>query len=357
MMLMTTVFSPRVNRAIETEIDTYFKNSINASREISASYQRLWENLYALIKSGGKRFRPNMTMLAYDIFGGKEPHVATPIAAAQEALHLSLLIHDDIIDREHMRYGVPNMSGRYRAFYRKHIPKEYELDHFSLSAAILGGDLMLAAAHELISKSAATPGQKQIAHDLLAKSIFDVAGGELMDTEAGFLPYTPGDALKIALYKTARYSFVIPLLTGAKLAHATKEQQTYLQEYAESLGIAYQLVDDLLGVFGDEKATGKSVLGDIREGKQTLLVERAMEGMNTDDKILFNLAFGNPNATSESISQVKELLASSGGKQKTEDTIALYKNKALKAAAQLGLDSVLKAKLVTLAEITTERKC
>lgn len=353
---MNPIFSPDTSRTIEKELDDYFHVSIRASKEIGTSYERLWSSLYELIKSGGKRFRPNITMLAYEIFGGTKPELITPIAAAQELLHLSLLIHDDIIDRDYVRYGVPNIAGRYKAFYQKHVTQETELAHFSHSAATLAGDLMLAGAHEIISKSNASPQQKQTALNLLAKSIFDVAGGELLDTEASFLPYTPGDALKVALYKTARYSFVTPLLTGAKLAHITKEQELYLQEYAEALGIAYQLVDDLLGVFGDEKTTGKSILGDIREGKQTFLVEQAMEGMGTDDKILFNLAFGNPNATRESIHQAKQVLITSGGKQKTEEIIADYRAKSLRAAARLQLEPHLENKLIKLAEITTERK-
>lgn len=352
---MTSIFPVETSRAIEKELDDYFDISLVAAKEIGPSYERLWTSLYELIKSGGKRFRPNITALSYEIFGGTKPETIVSIAAAQELLHLSLLIHDDIIDRDYVRYGVPNIAGRYKAFYQKHVTHETELAHFSHSAAILAGDLLLAGAHQLITKSGAPLEQKQIAHNLLARSVFDVAGGELLDTEASFLPYTPGDALKIALYKTARYSFVIPLLTGAKLATITKEQETHLQEYAEALGIAYQLVDDLLGVFSDEKTTGKTVLGDIREGKQTFLVEKAMEGMNTDDKILFNLAFGNPHATREAIYQAKQLLATSGGKQKTEEAINNYRTQAFQAAAKLQLDSHREAKLIELVKITTKR--
>lgn len=352
---MSSIFSGVGAEAVENELEQYFKDALTRSHAISASYERLWLSLYELMKSGGKRFRPKITLLAYDLFGGKEPEKITLIAAAQELLHFSLLIHDDIIDRDYVRHSVPNIAGRYMVFYQKHLTTEQELVHFSHSAALLGGDLMLAGAYQLIAKSAVSDSQKSIAQDLLSQGLFDVAGGELLDTETSFLPYTPGDALNIALYKTSGYSFITPLLTGAKLAHITPSQEDHLRAYAEAIGVAYQLVDDLLGVFGDEDVTGKSVLGDIREGKQTFLIEKAMEGMSTEDKILFNQAFANPHATREAIHQVKELIVTSGGKQKTEDAIASYRTKALDSAAKLGLDEASEEKLIQLARIVIER--
>lgn len=352
---MSAIFSDESTVAIEHELEQYFLVALDSSKKVSPSYERLWNSLYELMKSGGKRFRPKITLLAYELFGGTKTENITPIAAAQELLHFSLLIHDDIIDRDYIRHSVPNIAGRYMVFYQKHLTTEQELVHFSHSAALLGGDLMLAGAYQLVAKSNLPDEQKQIAHDQLSKGLFDVAGGELLDTETSFLPYTPGDALNIALYKTAGYSFVTPLLTGAKLAHIMPGQEEYLTEYAEAIGIAYQLVDDLLGVFGDEDVTGKSVLGDIREGKQTFLIEKSMEGMSTEDKILFNQAFANPHATREAVHQVKELLVTTGGKQRTEDAIAFYRKKAHDAVAKLQLDAQSEEKLIELARTVIER--
>ena len=191
---------------------------------------------------------------------------------------------------------------------------------------------------------------------MLAQSMFDVVGGELLDSEASILPYTAGDALKIALYKTARYSFVTPLLTGATLAEASEEQKQIMRQYAEVLGIAYQLVDDLLSMFGTEQETGKPTLGDIREGKRTFMVECAMDTMSTSEKILFNQAFGNQQATAESISQAKGLLITCGAKAKAEQMIADYKAKAYQAVDSLALDVPAKDKLTQLVSIVTERK-
>lgn len=350
-----SLFSKDDAQAIEVRIQDYFADAIKRSETVSPAYAYLWQNLLDLIQAGGKRFRPNMTILAYKLFDGQEVDAILPIATAQELLHFSLLIHDDIIDRDYMRYGVTNISGRYKGRYHKYLRDDYEVTHFAHSSAILAGDLMLSGAHELITQSTVDPELRRTAQAMLCQSVFDVAGGELLDFEVSILPYTPGDALKIALYKTARYSFVTPLLTGAMLAGADDRQKGSLKQYAEALGIAFQLVDDLLSVFGAEKQTGKSTLGDIREGKRTFMVEEAMNLMSTNDKILFNQAFGNQQATTESIIQAKELLISSGAKTKNEQVIAEYKNKAYQAVDALELHEDKKEKLRELVRLVTER--
>lgn len=353
--MATSLFSPDDTQAIETKIHEYFIDAVKRSEAVGPAYTYLWKNLHELIQAGGKRFRPNMTVLAYRLFDGSDIAGVIPIAAAQELLHFSLLIHDDIIDRDYMRYGVPNMSGRYKARYHKYLRDDHEVTHFAHGSAILAGDLMLSGAHELITQSSVDSELRRMAQAMLCKSVFDVAGGELLDSEVSILPYTPGDALRIALYKTARYSFVTPILTGAMLAGAGQKQNETLKHYAEALGVAYQLVDDVLSVFGEEKQTGKSTLGDIREGKRTFMVEEAMNSMDTSDKILFNQAFGNQQATTESIIQVKELLISSGAKAKTERAIDEYKDRAYQAVDTLNLGLSQKEKLTQLITIVTDR--
>lgn len=319
-------------------IDQYFDQSIIAAGAISESYQLLWKYLQTLLRSGGKRVRPQMTLLAYDAFGGRDHATLLPIAAAQELLHFSLLIHDDIIDRDYIRYGVPNIAGQYDTQYHPYVHDKIERIHYANSAAILGGDLMLSGAYQMIAGSHLSSNDKIIAQSLLGQSIFEVAGGELLDTEAAFLPVKPGDAVQIARYKTASYSFVIPLLTGAKLAGASESQQQVLRTFATALGIAYQLVDDLLGVFGVEEKTGKSTSGDIREGKHTFMVEQCLERLDAKQRVLFDISFGDPDATPATIAKVKELFITSGAKDITEQTILKYATDARIALQDLTID-------------------
>ena len=325
------ILSTEHMRLVEAEITSYFENSIAQATQIDASYQQLWEVMYGLIRSGGKRLRPRLTLLAYEAFGGKDTPAIVPVAAAQELLHFSLLVHDDIIDRDFVRYGSPNISGRYKTAYGHFIKDEAHATHYANAAALLGGDLMLAGAHELVGGSGLEGAQKSKALSLLSRSIFEVAGGELLDTESSFVPYSSGDALKIARYKSAGYSFVGPLVTGASLAGASTKQLAALRVYAVSLGVAYQLVDDILGVFGNEDETGKSTTGDIVEGKRTFMAEYALSHMNDAQTESFFKAFGNEHASWTDLQAVRDLLVESGARQEAERLIARYSEEAMQA--------------------------
>ncbi|USN96239.1 MAG: polyprenyl synthetase family protein [Candidatus Nomurabacteria bacterium] len=333
----------------------FFERSIDYAARIDPSYKRLWETLYKLIRSGGKRLRPRMTMLAYEAFGGKDVEKMIPIAAAQELLHFSLLVHDDIIDRDYTRYGTANVAGVYKNVYAEYAKTPDDLVHFSHSAALLGGDLMISGAHQMIASSMLSDKDKIIAQGFLAHSIFEVAGGELLDTELSFMPYREGDALKVARYKTAGYSFVAPLLAGATLAGINEKQREALYEYALSLGVAFQLVDDLLGVFGDEAKTGKSTLSDIREGKMTYMVERALAAMSDDEKKEFEQWFGNRDATDAGVAAVYNLLESTGAKQATIDLANEYAETARKAIADMQISAEYVNEFEKLVAKVTER--
>lgn len=322
---------------INAELNSFFEKSILVAAEIDPSYERLWRGMYTLIQSGGKRLRPQMVLMTYEAFGGKDSASIIPVAAAQELLHFSLLIHDDIIDRDYVRYGVPNITGQSKIAYSEYFSSKDDLLHFANGSAIIAGDLMLSGAYRLIAGSSLPAETIASVQQLLSVGILGVAGGQLLDTEFSFMPYQKGGALKVAAYKTASYSFITPLLIGATLAGASSRQKSVLKEYAKALGIAYQLTDDLLGVFGDEAMTGKSSTGDITEGKRTYLAEMAFDAFTGSEEATFMQAFGNPSATEAEVKTAKQLLISSGAKQQTERKIAEYADSALEQLATLQL--------------------
>jgi len=214
---------------------------------------------------------------------------------------------------------------------------------------------MLAGAYRLVAESNLSEADKLIAQGFLSHSVFEVAGGELLDTELSFAPYNDGDALKVAKYKTASYSFVSPLLTGATLAGINERQTKALNDFSQSLGIAYQLVDDLLGVFGSEKETGKSTSSDITEGKRTYLVEQALPMMTTDELDQFNKAYGNTQAKIEDIHSAKRLLETTGAKKSTERLAHSYAMKARTAIDGMGLSDYHASEFEKLVVRVTER--
>jgi geranylgeranyl diphosphate synthase type II len=325
---MHSVLSPRDSKVIIDE----FVGPILISRrqkasQISPHYEALWQAIETLYSAGGKRLRPYLALLSYQAFGGDSLEKILPVAAAQELTHLALLIHDDIIDRDLVRYGVLNITGQFMDAYSNLIHDESERRHYAESAAIIAGDLLLSDAYVLAGESGAKD---------LHEALFDVLGGGLLDAEAVFRE-DRAHPLLIAEQKTASYSFVGPLLTGARLAGATVQQCSRLRRLAEQLGIGFQLRDDLIGVFGDEAVTGKSTDGDLREGKFTVLIEEFFKTADPASQKKFSGIFGKRDADSDDIARARQLLASSGAKAAVERQIGQYREEALKILKDLHL--------------------
>lgn len=336
-------------------LDKFFLRKITAANQMSATHERQWIELQRLVNAGGKRLRPDMVFLAYQTFGGTDTAAIAPIAAAQELLHQSLLIHDDIIDRDYVRHGVANIQGSYRDYYAEYVHDVSDRDHFAGSAALLAGNLLLVGGYELIAHSQIEPEIKQEVTMLFSQGIFAVSGGELMDVESTFLPHGQTDTIGIATYKTAYYSFAAPLLIGATLAGASHAQKQLLGDFAKNLGIAFQLKDDLLGVFGDDALTGKTTTGDITEGKYTYLVESFYQLAGDADRAAFDQSFGKHDASSAEIDDVKGLLESSGAKQATQDKIAAYEQLCEHALEMLDIDDAHRAQLGQLIDKALRR--
>lgn len=341
---------------IDHTLANFFKESLEQARSVDSHYALLWENLARLHASGGKRIRPKIVVMSYLAFGGQDLEAIIPIACAQELLHFSMLIHDDIIDRDLIRYGVDNITGSYQYIYEPLVPNKADRLHYANSAAILAGDLMIAGAHRLITQSTFSADKRLLALSRMYESIFQVAGGELIDTESSFYPIGAIDPLTVILHKTASYSFVGPCVVGSTLADAPQEKIALLQDFATHLGIAFQLTDDLLGVFGDEAKTGKSNTGDIREGKKTYLIERTRENLSKDETTFFNRCFGTPEASDDDIQRLKDLIISSGAKKQSEDTINDHVAKARLALSSLDLNPDANAQFEELIIKATKRQ-
>lgn len=356
MSILQTSVTTNNRILFDNALETFFTRKKNAATQLGQQYERLWDELERQVNAGGKRLRPDMVFLAYGAYGGTEFDKIAPIAAAQELLHQSLLMHDDIIDRDYIRHGVINIQGSYRNHYAQYVSDETDVNHFAASAAILGGDLLLAGAYELMA-SAEVPNETiQDIQQLFSQGVFAVSGGELLDVESTFLPHNQINTISIATNKTASYSFIAPLLIGATLANATKDQKKILAKFAESLGIAFQLKDDLLGVFGNEKVTGKSTTGDITEGKFTYLVETFYKHANETDQTLFEKYFGKHDATIKEINHAKELLQTSGARQLTEKKAKIYQQTCDQILSMLEIDNNYKKQFAQLIERSLQRE-
>lgn len=339
-----------INQLLE---DFFVENSTRSSL-LDTNYAQLWQAMHKQARSGGKRLRPYFALLAYQAYGGQAYRQVLPVAAAQELLHMSLLMHDDIIDKDYIRHGQANVAGLMRNVYQG-IGAGDNSEHYANSAALLAGDLLISGSYQLIIKSSLTSDQKLIAMASLSEAIYLVGGGELLDAESSLRPISIDDSLKIADLKTARYSFVLPLLSGAVLAGASKEQQKLLEQFGIAVGVAFQLADDLLGVFGDPKVTGKSNLGDVREGKQTYLMLQAMKLATPNDKAILASSLGNRQLTGIQLNQVCQVITRSGAKADCLSKIKDFAHQAGNIVESLDISPAHKKALQTVIKKSTER--
>lgn len=320
---------------VDTALDAFFDQGIARSGAYGPDYQALWLSLRDATQ-GGKRFRPALVLGMYELLGGQDDALACTVAAAVELLHTAFVIHDDVIDHDDARRGRPNVSGAFARRARATGADDHGARNVGHAAGILAGDLALTGAARMISLSTAEPHVKTELLDLLDHAIFATAAGELSDVRfsAGPGPVDLPEILTMEAHKTAVYSFELPLQAGAILAGADRRTIEWLSHFGREVGIAFQLLDDLQGVFGDARVTGKSVLTDLREGKITPIIAHAR---TTSAWESIRLVLGDPDVTEEQAAGVRAALESSGTRATIEKLADDYLESALRLVEQLRL--------------------
>lgn len=274
----------------------------------------LYESALHYIKAGGKRVRPLITVLSARLCGGSED-IAIPGAAAVEVLHTFTLVHDDIIDRDEFRRGVPTVH------------KIWGSD-----MAIISGDLLFAYAYRCLIKSLSygIPSDRVVkAVDILTDATITVAEGQALDM---LLPTFNGvdvhSYIEMVRKKTAAL-FASSAAIGAVLAGGNTEIVEKLREAMINAGIAFQIRDDILGLLGDEKVLGKPVYSDIREGKMTILVIYTLNNADENKRGRLRSILGNRNANLQELNEAAEIIKSSGAIEYAEDLAEHYATKAI----------------------------
>lgn len=278
--------------------------------EVDPAHAALWRSVARQV--GGRLMRPRLVLAAYLGAGGPDVEAVVPVAAAIELLHTAMLIHDDLLDHDETRRGRPNVAGAARAAWTARGHTGTSVDEQVRAAAVLGGDLALAAAFDLVA-SAPLPAEDRLAVvRLTARGIDLTVAGELLDVTGQLLAPSDVDARRVAELKTAVYSCCTPLAVGALLAGADPQTRARLDRYGTALGLAYQLLDDELGVFGDPTRTGKSASSDLREGKRTELLRLAYLRAQPADRALLDRHVGDAHLDASSAALVREVLVRSG---------------------------------------------
>jgi geranylgeranyl diphosphate synthase type II len=298
---------------------------------------RLWGSVRGTSR-GGKRLRPRILLDTYDALAGAAPResreVVVRVAAALELLHHAFHVHDDVIDGADTRRGRPNVAGTFAARARESGASPRQAQNYGAAAGILAGDLALTGAVRAIALCGALPETTERLLDLVDEALHLTADGELADVWLSLGPCADLDeTLRAAERKTAVYSFQLPLRAAAILA-GRDELDVPLQRLGRDLGVAFQLRDDLDGVFGDPARTGKSNSSDLREGKCTPLVALARGTWAWDE---LSAVLGDPGAGEPELGRARELLEACGARAAVELLAADLEREAATLGRELGL--------------------
>lgn len=266
-------FKARLDPLIDAYFDSVLKDGMNEDDLVAEAL----EHARAMVLAGGKRLRSAFMYYGYVGAGGTETDKMLRTSMSIELIHSFLLVHDDIIDRDDMRHGVPTLHRRYADFGKRLFP-EQDTEHFGTSIAIIMGDMLYAFGNDIIFSSDFPKERIFAALSRLQSIVSFTVVGQARDI---YMEYkrdaTEEEILGMYKNKTAKYTVEGPLHLGAILAGASEELLSALSAYSIPLGIAFQIQDDILGIFGSEKRLGKPVGSDIEEGKITLLVARALK--------------------------------------------------------------------------------
>lgn len=353
--------------AVSQRLDNFIAGQRTLASELGRE-AALFIEAGASALGGGKRLRARFCLAGWRAVEGAAGPVGDPpdsviaAAASLEVFHAAALVHDDIIDNSDTRRGRP---AAHRALEASHRSQGWAGDAaaFGRSASILLGDLLVAWSDDLFEDglSAASVARSWAARTEYSTMRREVTIGQFLDIaeESAFLT-EPDErhaerALRVASLKSARYSIQQPLAIGAALGGADGEQLAALVAFGHPVGMAFQLRDDVLGVFGDEAATGKPSGDDLREGKRTVLIAFAREELPAPARRIMDELVGDPTLDGDQIAALQRTIIETGALERVERLIADYSREGERALSGARLGNAAVSELRELARAATVR--
>jgi geranylgeranyl diphosphate synthase, type I len=300
---------------IDGEIEEYLDEVIKEAKKKDIFIADTLRYVKKFLLAGGKRLRPAFMYYGYLAAGGKEKEKILKASVSVELIHAYLLIHDDIIDNDCRRHNIDTVNYRYQKIAKK-IPGVHSPESFGNSMAIIIGDMVCALGNERIFRSGFEAKLVIEALKKLQGIVSLTVIGQSQDMNLGFKPKaTEKNVLDMYENKTARYTIEGPLHLGAALSNASQVLLDSLSAYSIPVGIAFQIQDDILGIFGSEKKLGKPVGSDIEEGKKTLLVIKALENGTEKQRSRLKNILGKRQLRQEEIEEFRQIIIATGALQ------------------------------------------
>ncbi len=342
---------------VQSILDAYVDHQAEALRELGDDAARLVDAA-SLAVQGGKRFRAMFCLWGFRAvraFGDQvEEHAVLRAASSLELLHSSALVHDDYMDASDTRRGRPTP---HRAFAEQAHQAGWPAhgEQYGAAAAILLGDLLLVWADELLRTCGLPQDQVHAALGVFDVTRAEVITGQFLDVSLQARGESDIDqAMHVLRYKSAKYSVERPLHVGAALAGADKETMNALTEFGIPLGEAFQLRDDLLGVFGDPEVTGKPAGDDLSEGKRTVLVALALSRAESAEAHRLETSLGH-RLPGPQVAELQRIIERSGAHAEVESRIESLTSQALRALEEGPFTDDARAVLRGLADAATQR--
>ncbi|MEB3982359.1 polyprenyl synthetase family protein [Mycobacterium sp. 663a-19] len=344
--------------AVTDRLRRYLHARRTETAYIGAEYGALVAALEDFVLRGGKRIRPAFAYWGWRAVatGQPDPEVLL-LFSALELLHACALVHDDVIDGSSTRRGRPTVHVHFAALHRDQAWRGSP-DRFGISAAILLGDLALAWADDIVLGAGIPPDARSRVRRVWAEIRTEVLGGQYLDiaAEAGAAE-SIAPAMNVATFKTACYTVTRPLQLGVAAAADRPDVQAVFDRFGTDLGVAFQLRDDVLGVFGDPAVTGKPSGDDLRSGKRTVLLAEAVELADKSDPLAANVLRSSigERLTDAQVGELRGIIESVGALAAAEQRIAELTRRALATLAAAPISDAAKAGLSDLAKMATNR--
>ncbi|MGA3256404.1 MAG: bifunctional (2E,6E)-farnesyl/geranyl diphosphate synthase [Mycobacterium sp.] len=347
--------------AITDQLRRYLRDRRNHTVYIGAEgsdYGVLIAALEDFVLGGGKRLRPAFAYWGWRAVATEDPGPGVLLLfAALELLHACALVHDDVIDRSATRRGRPTAHVEFAALHRGRKWRGSPED-FGISAAILLGDLALAWADDIVFGADLSADAQRRVQRVWADIRTEVLAGQYLDIVAeASAAESIASAMNVDLFKTACYTVSRPLQLGVAAAADRPDVQAAFGQFGTDLGVAFQLRDDVLGVFGDPAVTGKPSGDDLRSGKRTVLLAEAVELADKSDPLAANLLRTSIGAalSDAQVGELRDVIEAVGALAAAEQRIATLSQRALATLAAAPINAAAKAGLSELASMATNR--
>jgi geranylgeranyl diphosphate synthase type I len=344
---------------IEAELQDFLTTQSNYFTAIAPELKPAATSLTAFVINGGKRFRPLFAAVGAMGAGSQLSDAEIRAFASLELLQACALVHDDLMDASDTRRGEPAI---HKLFESMHVAEKFQgkATQFGLSASVLIGDLALIWSDQMLNSSGIKGDSLLAALSVHDEMRVELIAGQYLDVfEQARGTQSVAQALNIARYKSAKYTIERPLHLGAAIAIPDPLMRAKLvsiySEFGLPLGEAFQLRDDLLGVFGDPKVTGKPAGDDLREGKRTVLMAMTHDRISGAAEAEFMQEFGNHDISESAIARLQEIISETGAAMHVEDLIEELTSTALEALNRDEIAPQARELLTEMAIIATKR--